>query len=266
MAGRTRQRLGQHFLHDPAVIARIVALIAPRVDDRLVEIGPGAGALTKPLLEKLTELHVVELDPGLAARLAQDHPDTGLRVHRADALRFDYGSLAAGPRSLRVVGNLPYNISTPLLFHLLGFRHLILDMHLMLQREVVERMVAHPGNKSYGRLTVMLALAARAERCFDIGPGAFQPAPQVWSSFVRLVPHDADPFQAQDTELVRRLVAGAFAMRRKRISNSLKPWLSGAEIQQLGIDPGLRPEQLEPRHFVSLANAAAAKGKQGNAE
>ena len=261
MPRRTRQRLGQHFLHDPAVIGRIIASIDPQPGDRMVEIGPGAGALTAPLLGRVNELHVVELDRTLAARLASEHP--ALQVHTADALQFDFAALAAAPATLRVVGNLPYNISTPLLFHLLEQRQAIRDLHLMLQREVVERMAAVPGNKRYGRLTVMLALAARVERCFDIGPGAFKPPPKVWSSFVRLLPHRDDPYHVADRVLLGQLVAGAFTMRRKRISNSLRPWLSAGEIAGLDIDPGLRPERLTPQQFVALANRAAHKVDQG---
>ncbi len=254
MGTRTRQRLGQHFLHDPAVIGRIIATITPQPDDRMVEIGPGDGALTKPLLERVKQLHVIELDRALAAQLQQRQ--SRLVVHQTDALKFDYGTVAAGPRSLRVVGNLPYNISTPLLFHLLQHRALVIDMHFMLQREVVERMVAPPGSKTYGRLTVMLALATRVERCFDVGPGAFRPPPKVWSSFVRLLPYPHEPFAVADGELLSRLVARAFSMRRKRISNGVKPWLSSPQIQALGIDPALRPEQLGPEQFVALANRA----------
>ena len=178
---RANKRLGQHFLHDPAVIAKLVAAIAPARGDAMVEIGGGPGALTKPLLERLEHLDVVEIDRRLAEDLPGNvaHPQR-LTVHHADALEFDFASLARGPHSLRVVGNLPYNISTPLLFRLLAFGDAIRDMHLMLQREVVERMTAPPGGKDYGRLTVMLALWAKAEVCFHIGPGAFKPAPKVW--------------------------------------------------------------------------------------
>lgn len=257
MSLRTKQRLGQHFLHDPAVIDKIITTIAPRRDDRMVEIGPGEGALTAPLLARLNALHVIELDRALATRLEHWESESSLIVHQGDALKFDYSALAAGAGSLRVVGNLPYNISTPLLFRLLAHRAFIADMHVMLQREVVERMVAPPGNKSYGRLTVMLALASQVERCFDIGPGAFRPPPQVWSSFVRMTPHPRDPLPVADAAVLSRVVAAAFSMRRKRISNSLKPWLSGPEIANAGIDPGVRPEQLTPQQFVALANAAS---------
>jgi len=249
-----KKRLGQHFLHDPAVIRRIVATIRPQPGDTMVEIGGGPGALTIPLSEKLERLHVVEVDRELAAalpdRMAQ--PER-LVVHEADALKFDFGALATGPRSLRVVGNLPYNISTPLLFHLLEFVAVIKDLHVMLQREVVDRMTAPPGGKDYGRLTVMLALWVRAERCFDIGPGAFTPPPKVWSTVVRLVPHAAPPFPVQDHARFARLVAQLFSMRRKTLGRSLKGWLTPEQITGVGIDPKARPETLAPADFARLA-------------
>jgi len=249
-----KKRLGQHFLHDPAVIRRIVAAIRPQPGDTMVEIGGGPGALTIPLSDKLESLHVVEVDRELAAALPSRiaHPER-LVVHEADALRFDFGALATGPRSLRVVGNLPYNISTPLLFHLLEFVAVIKDLHVMLQREVVDRMTAAPGGKDYGRLTVMLALWVRAETCFDIGPGAFTPPPKVWSTVVRLVPHAAPPFPVQDHARFARLVAQLFSMRRKTLGRSLKGWLTPEQIAGVGIDPKARPETLAPADFARLA-------------
>jgi 16S rRNA (adenine1518-N6/adenine1519-N6)-dimethyltransferase len=250
---RAKKRLGQHFLHDPAVIRRLVGAIAPGRGDRMVEIGPGPGALTRPLLEQLDRLHVVEVDRDLAAELAGrvEHPER-LVVHEADALRFDFASLAAGPRSLRVVGNLPYNISTPLLFHLLGFGDAIKDMHVMLQREVVDRMTASPGGKEYGRLTVMLAAAAECTACFDVGPGAFTPPPKVWSTVVRVKPRAPD-FRVVDRERFARLVAQLFSMRRKTLGRALKGTLSAAQIASAGIDPIARPETLSPADFAKLA-------------
>jgi 16S rRNA (adenine1518-N6/adenine1519-N6)-dimethyltransferase len=251
---RARKRLGQHFLHDPAVIGKLVAAIAPERDAAMVEIGGGTGALTRPLVERLDRLHVVEIDTELArelpARVA--HPER-LVVHRADALKFDFAALAQAPGTLRVVGNLPYNISTPLLFHLLQSRAAIRDMHLMLQREVVERMAARPGGKDYGRLTVMLGLWATVERCFDIGPGAFTPAPQVWSSFVRVIPKATPDFPVADEAAFGALVARLFSMRRKTLGRSLKGWLDAAQIQAAGIDPRARPETLAPADFARLA-------------
>jgi len=199
-------------------------------------------------------LHVVEVDRELAAALPSRvaHPER-LIVHEADALRFDFGALAPGPRSLRVVGNLPYNISTPLLFHLLGFGNLIKDLHVMLQREVVDRMTAPPGGKDYGRLTVMLALWAKSQACFDIGPGAFTPPPRVWSTVVRLTPHAAPPFAVMNHARFAALVSHLFSMRRKTLGRSLKGRLTAAQIASVGIDPGARPETLAPVDFARLA-------------
>jgi 16S rRNA (adenine1518-N6/adenine1519-N6)-dimethyltransferase len=252
---RANKRLGQHFLHDPAVIRRLVEVIRPQADDVMVEIGGGPGALTAPLTERLTTLHVVEIDRALAEALPTrvPHPER-LVVHRADALDFDYASLATAPRSLRVVGNLPYNISTPLLFRLLGFGEIIKDMHVMLQREVVERMTASPGGKDYGRLTVMLALWARCEALFDVGPGAFTPPPKVWSTVVRLVPHDRPPFALANRDRYAALVARLFSMRRKTLGRSLRGELTADEIRAAGIDPGARPETLAPADFARLAD------------
>jgi len=253
---RAKKRLGQHFLHDPAVIRRIVGTIAPVPSDRIVEIGPGPGALTRPLLERLDRLHVVEVDRELAADLPArvEHPER-LVVHETDALRFDFASLADGPRSLRVVGNLPYNISTPLLFHLLTFGDAIRDMHVMLQREVVDRMTAGPGGKEYGRLTVMLAAAAKCEACFDVGPGAFTPPPKVWSTVVRVVPRAPD-FAITDRDRFASVVALLFSMRRKTLGRALKGRLTPAQIASTGIDPIARPETLTPADFAKLAALA----------
>lgn len=255
---RAKKRLGQHFLHDPAVIRRLVDVIRPQPGDTMVEIGGGPGALTAPLSDRLERLHVVEIDRELAAALPGRvaHPER-LVVHEADALEFDFGALATGPRSLRVVGNLPYNISTPLLFHLLGYGTFIKDLHVMLQREVVDRMTAAPGGKEYGRLTVMLALWARSQVCFDIGPGAFTPPPKVWSTVVRLVPHETPPFAVADHERFARLVAHLFSMRRKTLGRALKGRLTPEQIAGAGIDPQARPETLLPADFARLAALGA---------
>jgi 16S rRNA (adenine1518-N6/adenine1519-N6)-dimethyltransferase len=250
---RAKKRLGQHFLHDPAVLRRLVGAIAPVVGDRVVEIGPGPGALTRLLLERLERLDVVEIDRELAATLPMrvEHPER-LVVHATDALEFDFGRLAAGPRSLRVVGNLPYNISTPLLFHLLGFGPVIKDLHVMLQREVVTRMTAPPGGKEYGRLTVMLAAAAECEACFDVGPGAFTPPPKVWSTVVRVTPR-APSFLIADHSRFAALVSHLFSMRRKTLARALKGRITADRIAALGIDPIARPETLAPADFAKLA-------------
>jgi len=248
-----RKSLGQHFLHDPAVIDRIVATIDPEPADLIVEIGGGQGALTRPLLERVRRLHVIETDARFIPGLTALAPRERLEVHAADALTFDFSSLAEGPGSLRLVGNLPYNISTPLLFRFLEFRDVLRDMHLMLQKEVVDRMIAAPGTKAYGRLTVMLAPWTRIERCFDIGPGAFRPAPRVWSSIVRVEPLRAPAFHLADEARFRALVAFAFSMRRKTLRRILKGRMTADELESAGFDPTARPETLSPQDFARLS-------------
>lgn len=260
MPVKARKRLGQHFLHDPKVIEKIVDTIAPRRTDLIVEIGGGRGSLTLALLERVERLHVLELDDALADCLASLCPDPQrLVVHRNDALKFDFSSLARGPASVRVVGNLPYNISTPLLFHLLAHRAAIDDMHLMLQKEVAARMTASPGGKDYGRLTVTLALWTELETCFDVGPGAFNPPPKVWSTLVRLKPQAAPRFTVDDPTAFSALVSRAFSMRRKILARSLRGWIEPEEIASMGIDPRARPETLTPKQFAALSNISAAR-------
>ncbi len=257
MTHQPRKRFGQNFLHDPGVIRRIVDSIHPRPGEYLVEIGPGQGALTRPLLNACGRLDVVELDRDLIAPLQQQLADVGeLHVHQADALRFDFCALqpANGPR-LRVVGNLPYNISTPLLFHLMAQADCIEDMHFMLQKEVVQRIVAAPGSKNYGRLTVMLAYYCESEMLFSVGSGAFFPAPKVDSAIVRLYPHRQPPVEVQDPTLLAQLVAKAFSQRRKTLRNNLKGWLSAEAIAALDIDPAIRAERLNLAQFACLTNA-----------
>lgn len=263
MSHTPRKRFGQHFLHDPACISRIVRTIQPARDDLMVEIGPGQGALTAPLLEQLDKLHAIELDRDLAQQLKNRFDADRLILHSADALRFDFSSLATSQRLLRVVGNLPYNISTPLLFKLLEHRSLVTDMHFMLQREVVERMSASPGSKRYGRLTVMLNLYATIEPLFDIGPGAFKPPPRVWSSVVRLVPRTTPLAVVADPDVFSKLVASVFSQRRKTLANGLKHWLSRQQIESLDVDPGVRGETLAPEVFAALANLAHENGISG---
>jgi 16S rRNA (adenine1518-N6/adenine1519-N6)-dimethyltransferase len=256
MSHQPRKRFGQHFLHDPGVIRRIVAAIGPQPGDRLVEIGPGAGAITFELLRAVGRLDAVELDRDLVEPLRERSRGIGeLVVHGADALRFDFCALATGGAKVRLVGNLPYNISTPLLFHLLDQSHCIRDMHFMLQKEVVERMAAGPGGKDYGRLSVMLQARCTVIPLFAIGPGAFRPPPKVDSAIVRLVPL-AQPPDIADQAVFARLVAAAFAQRRKTLRNGLKGLLSAEAIAGLGIDPGARAEQLALDDFVRLANLA----------
>lgn len=259
---RARKRFGQHFLHDRHVIERIVAAIAPQPGDRLVEIGPGLGALTLPLLARVPSLDVIEIDRDAIRELRANALGRGeLRVHEADALKFELASLRTDERLLRVVGNLPYNISTPLLFRLIEQREHILDMHFMLQKEVVDRMAAAPDTESYGRLTVMLAPWVNVQSLFDIGPGAFRPPPRVVSSVVRLTPHSTPPFAMADRELFARVVAAAFAQRRKTLRNALKSLLSADAIARAGIDPGARGETVSPAGFAALTAVAAAGGR-----
>jgi 16S rRNA (adenine1518-N6/adenine1519-N6)-dimethyltransferase len=239
---RPRKRFGQHFLHDPAVVRRIVEAIAPAADDFVVEIGPGEGVLTRPLAERAGRLEAIEIDRDLAAALAAER----IKVHVADALEFDFGQL---PQGTRVVGNLPYNISTPLLFHLARFADRLRDLHFMLQREVVDRMVALPSTPAYGRLSVMLQARFSMQKLFRVAAGAFRPPPKVESAVVRLVPLAAplDRGAERFADVVRR----AFSARRKTLRNALG--LAAEEIEALGIDPRLRPENLSPQDYVRIA-------------
>jgi 16S rRNA (adenine1518-N6/adenine1519-N6)-dimethyltransferase len=251
-----RKRFGQHFLHDPGTIERILRAIAPSPTDRVVEIGPGRGALTGALLDAAGALDAIEIDRGLAAELRERLAarDT-FRLHEADALTFDFGALARerGGR-LRVVGNLPYNISTPLLFHLLAHREAVEDLHVMLQKEVVDRMVAAPGTGEYGRLTVMLAPWTQIERLFEIGPGAFQPPPRVRSAVARVRLRVAPAFTLD--ERFPAVVSAAFSHRRKTLRNALRNFVPEAAIRAAGIDPAARPETLAPAQFALLAKSA----------
>lgn len=252
-AARPRKRFGQHFLHDPAIIRRIVQAIAPTADARMVEIGPGRGALTGLLFAASGGLDVIEIDRDLAAELRNRYAQYPRFVlHEADALKFDFTGLARERAArLRIVGNLPYNISTPLLFHLLASAAVIEDMHVMLQREVVDRMVAQPGGGDYGRLTVMLAPWVRSERLFDIGPGAFQPAPRVWSAVVRLTVRPTPAFAVSPHYAA--VVAAAFGQRRKTLRNALKGLVSAAHIEACKLDGGARAETLPAEAFNILA-------------
>jgi 16S rRNA (adenine1518-N6/adenine1519-N6)-dimethyltransferase len=257
MEHRPRKRFGQNFLHDPGVIRRILSFIDPRPGERLVEIGPGRGAITTGLLKAAGSLDVVELDRDLVEPLSRLCAELGeLRIHNADALHFDPCSLYPEER-LRLIGNLPYNLSTPLLFGFLGRADCIADMHFMLQREVVERIAAEPGSKVYGRLSVMIQTYCRAEPLFHIGPGAFFPTPKVDSAFLRLTPYRPLPVRVRDPALLSRLVTRAFAQRRKTLRNSLRGLVSAEQLRSQGIDPGQRAEELSVITYVHLANAAA---------
>ena len=249
-----RKRFGQHFLHDRGVVKRIVDAVAPAADQRIVEVGPGRGALTWDLLKRSTRLDVIEIDRDLASAMQNDvRKSDALHVHVENVLETDFIRLKGDGPPLRVVGNLPYNISTPLLFRLLTQRAAIADMHFMLQKEVVDRMTAKPASKEYGRLTVMLAAVAEVEALFDVGPGAFQPRPKVWSAIVRLRPSLEPRFDIGSDGVLRRLVTAAFSHRRKTLRNGLKGLLTPDEIVSCGIDPQLRPEMLTPPQFGVLA-------------
>jgi 16S rRNA (adenine1518-N6/adenine1519-N6)-dimethyltransferase len=249
-----RKRFGQHFLHDPGVIRKIIEAVAPAPGERIVEIGPGRGALTWELLRRAKQLEVIEIDRDLAQSLIRDsRAADGLRVRVENALATDFLSLRGEGPPLRIVGNLPYNISTPLMFRLLSQHAAIADMHFMLQKEVVDRMTSQPGSKTYGRLTVMLAAVAEVEHLFDVGPGAFQPPPKVWSAIVRLRPALTPRFDLGEEGVLRALVTAAFSHRRKTLRNGLKGLLTPEEIESCGIDPKLRPEALAPAQFGLLA-------------
>lgn len=249
-----RKRFGQNFLVDRSVIARIVEAIDPKPTDNLVEIGPGLGALTGPLLERVARLQVVEVDRDLAARLRASYASERLIVHEGDALDFDFSTL--GP-CLRVVGNLPYNISTPLLFHMVDCAGNCADLHFMLQREVVERMVAAPSTPAYGRLSVMLQYRFRMSHLLDVPSSAFRPEPKVASAVVRLVPLMRPDVVARDEALFGRTVTRAFSHRRKTLRNALQGFASDADLEAAGVDPGVRAENLSVAQFVAISNRLA---------
>jgi 16S rRNA (adenine1518-N6/adenine1519-N6)-dimethyltransferase len=250
---KPRKRFGQNFLIDEDVVAKIIAAIMPAPNDRMLEIGPGPGALTRTLLPAVAELHAVEIDRDLAAALQSRLPK--LVLHCCDILQFNVAALGSG---VRVVGNLPYNISTPLLFRLGEFVAHIRDIHVMLQREVVERMVAAPSDANYGRLSVMLQYRFAMEQLFIVAPGAFRPVPAVESAFVRLVPLPAPVLAAVDESLFSRVVAAAFSQRRKTLRNSLRNYLAAADFSALTIDAQARAQDLPVRDFVAIANHIAA--------
>lgn len=256
---RARKRFGQHFLSDPGIIDAIVRAVHPTGDDIIVEIGPGQGAITDALASSAGHLHAVELDRDLVARLRRRYADnSNVTVHEADALQFDFASL--GDR-IRVVGNLPYNISTPLLFHLLKFRNRIIDMHFMLQKEVVERMAASPGSKAYGRLGIMLGCHLHIESLFDVPREAFEPPPEVTSAVVRLDPLPPGTFDIQDEAGLSTLVSTAFMQRRKTLRNSLKKSVDAIDFEAVGIDASLRPEQVSIADYVRLSNHLRQKSR-----
>jgi 16S rRNA (adenine1518-N6/adenine1519-N6)-dimethyltransferase len=250
-----RKRFGQHFLTDGSVITSIVAAIAPHPRDSMVEIGPGLEALTRPLSALLDHLHVIEIDRDIVTRLRAAFPAARVTVHQGDALRFDFGTLGSG---LRVVGNLPYNISTPLLFHLAQYVAFIRDIHVMLQREVVDRMLAMPSTSEYGRLSVMLQYRFRMERVLDVPPNAFHPAPKVDSSVIRMEPFAHPPFRAANETWLRKVVTAAFSQRRKTLRNALQAYFTAGDLKRLEVNPRLRAQDLRVEDFVRLADAAHA--------
>ena len=250
-----RKRFGQNFLIDQQVIADIVNAVAPKRDDCVVEIGPGLGALTAPLLQRLDHLHVVEIDRDIIARLKKQYSSDKLTIHEGDALEFDFGTLASSGRQLHIVGNLPYNISTPLLFHLASFADCVYDMHFMLQKEVVERMVAEPGTADFGRLSVMLQYRFVMDWLLDVPPESFDPAPKVDSAVVRLIPRLAAELTVKDEAKFAALVTAAFAQRRKMLRNNLKEMLADEDFARLGIPPTVRAEQLSLDDYVRMANS-----------
>lgn len=251
-----RKRFGQNFLIDRQVIADIVAVIHPQPDDVMVEIGPGLGAITQPLLKTLHHLHVVEIDRDIVARLHREYAPERLTVHACDALKFDFSSLGS---NLRVVGNLPYNISTPLLFHLADHVSIIRDLHFMLQKEVVERMVAEHSTPAYGRLSVMLQYYFFMENLLDVPPQSFSPAPKVDSAVVRMIPWSERPFPECDAIMLGKIVTAAFSMRRKTLRNTLLAYLKLADFERLAIDPGLRAENLAVQDYVRIVNFLGRK-------
>ena len=259
-----RKRFGQNFLRDAAVVHRIVMAVAPGADDHLVEIGPGEGAMTQAFLPQCRHLDAVEIDRDLAALLARRFgDDPRFRLHGADALRFDFRTLAGPGEKLRVVGNLPYNISTPLMFHLFEHVGCVGDMHFMLQNEVVDRLAAEPGGSDYGRLSIMAAYHCRAEKLFEVYPESFHPQPKVVSAIVRLVPHDAPPVEVPPKAL-NRVVAAAFSQRRKTLRNSLGDLFEADEIAALDIDPKARAETLSLEEFARLARRWLEKAEAAN--
>lgn len=253
---RARKRFGQNFLQDHGIIHRIARSVGANSSDHLVEIGPGQGALTDELLASECRLDAIELDRDLVPILQQRFAgNDNFHLHQGDALAFDFSSLQLADEPLRVVGNLPYNISTPLIFHLLASQHLIKDMHFMLQLEVVQRMAAKPSGKNYGRLSVMCQYYCNVEMLFEVPPEAFDPRPKVQSAIVRLTPHKTMPLIADNLEKLDSVLRTTFNMRRKTLRNSLKQRLSPEQIEQLGINPMARPETLSLEEFIRLSNA-----------
>ena len=264
-----KKRFGQNFLTDQGIISSLIDAIEPKNDELIVEIGPGLGALTKPLLSKIKQLHVVEIDRDIVSWMQTEYAkptyaDNRIKIHNVDALKFDFSALTTSEKKLRVTGNLPYNISTPILFHLLENLACIQDMHFMLQKEVVERMVAQPSTPAYGRLSVMLQYHLQMEYLITVPPEAFEPAPKVESAFVRCVPHAELPYIADDALLFSKIVMAAFGQRRKTIRNTLKEYLTDEDFSQIHsmnneIEPHLRAENLSVNNYVLITNYLSDK-------
>ena len=255
MLHRPRKRFGQNFLVDQQVIAEIIAAISPQPDNHIVEIGPGFGALTTQLIQPAEKLDVIEIDRDLVEALKQQFASEKLNIHAADALRFDFSALG---RSMRIVGNLPYNISTPLLFHISQFSDQIVDMHFMLQKEVVERMVGVPSSPQYGRLSVMLQYRFHMEHVFTVPATAFRPMPKIESAIIRMMPIPRSDLTVRDEKILARIVAAAFSQRRKTLRNSLQEFMKESDYVALGIDSGLRAENLSVTDYVNVANHLSA--------
>lgn len=255
MVHKAKKKFGQNFLVDEQIIGDIISAICPEPEDNMVEIGPGLGALTRPLLKKLNHLHVVEIDRDIIARLEHDYPQDNskskLTIHAGDALAFDIATL---PAPLRIVGNLPYNISSPLLFHFAAYAERIRDMHFMLQNEVVERMVAEPSTPAYGRLSVMLQYRFQMEKLLDVPPESFRPAPKVNSAIVRMLPLPVSEIAVRNEKLFAAIVRTAFGQRRKTLRNTLRSYLSEEDFEKLGINAQLRAENLAVMEFAKVAN------------
>lgn len=260
MKHQARKRFGQNFLHDQGIIQKIIQGINPQRDDNIVEIGPGKGALTASLLDRAGSLNVIELDRDLIPILQHnlDHSEH-LHIHNVDALKYDFSQLADQPNTLRIVGNLPYNISTPLLFHLMSFSSIVKDMHFMLQKEVVDRITAEPNSKTYGRLSVMLQYHCFTEKLFTVKPGAFNPPPKIDSAIIRLIPYKEPPVKVDNQALFSQIVSQSFSQRRKTLRNNLKGILSEEEIASVDINPAARAETLTIEQFASLANLENSK-------
>jgi 16S rRNA (adenine1518-N6/adenine1519-N6)-dimethyltransferase len=260
MSHQAKKRFGQNFLVDQNIIADIVRAIRPDADDNMVEIGPGLGALTRPLLKHLNKLHVVEIDRDIIARLKTEYPQDKIVIHEGDALKFDFSTLGA---PLRIVGNLPYNISSPLLFHFADYAARISDMHFMLQNEVVERMVAEPSTPAYGRLSVMLQYRFYMEKLLDVPPQSFRPAPKVDSAIVRIIPKPAKEILVQNEDLFAKIVSAGFGQRRKTLRNTLREYLGEQDFVELGINGQLRAENLGHLEYARIANWISARQATG---